>query len=573
MDGIPLPAHDRATEGAAVPMSASEERHWLAALREEALVASPFSWLAAFAMLALTFHCGLHFLRWMQDWLFFPADLIMWGESGFISLIIKLREGVPLFLDPSESNSYVYPPGAAALSHAIVELVSLPTTIPVYRCVQLGFVGVAILVAWLDMSLLRPLMPPASRLDRLFWGGLALGLLSLAATAPRVNRYAWYLHTDGLALLFSMVAFAALVAYVSTPTRARLMTLALMPGLGFTIEPALLAWGPVNAVAIASLHWGSWRRVSSELILMTVVAASLFAAVFAAFYALWGSNFVFWVFGTMSGLSFGWGIYHDVSVLRMVGHAAEAWWELSIGVLAFGLSVRRHWDRRLVGLFLAWLLLVVFESCNSGSGWGVLYHYGPAVLIGVAWLCAVLPGTLPVFPRRGEDVPVASGRIFAFVVTLSVLLALRVLPGYGLERPLWEPGTEAHVEQVRAIENEFVGQDPEKILLDIGNWVYLESGTIVPDRAIPLGDQPRSGRYENFEPLLDRIRRQHYDKIIVRNHASDRFLYDSKSWDRPSGVKAALDAHYREVRVFPGFESKRILFDTPVSVFVPREPS
>ena len=67
-----------------------------------------------------------------------------------------------------------------------------------------------------------------------------------------------------------------------------------------------------------------------------------------------------------------------------------------------------------------------------------------------------------------------------------------------------------------------------------------------------------------------------YRKILVRDLDSPFFIYDWTHWERPSGIRQALEECYQVVRVIPGIEGDvdnlpRINHSGPVSVLVPRE--
>jgi hypothetical protein len=92
---------------------------------------------------------------------------------------------------------------------------------------------------------------------------------------------------------------------------------------------------------------------------------------------------------------------------------------------------------------------------------------------------------------------------------------------------------------------------------------------------VSLADQPVAGIYENFEPLLRRIRGREYEKILLHDFHDRFFLYDWPYWLRSSGVRQALNDNYDEVRVIPDMGPEAALppaiqFRGPVSVLVPK---
>ena len=55
-------------------------------------------------------------------------------------------------------------------------------------------------------------------------------VLFLAATAPRTNAFVHALHTDALALLVSALSFWTMLFYLESPSRTRIVLMALCPG-------------------------------------------------------------------------------------------------------------------------------------------------------------------------------------------------------------------------------------------------------------------------------------------------------------------------------------------------------
>ena len=534
------------------------------------------------AILATLLFAGM-FLRWLAPWLVFPADILTWTESGFVGNIIKIQTGVALYLAPEDSNSVIYTPATPVLTYWLLKLSGAPMSVPAMRVVQFGFVLAATGIAFLNLLSQRRLHA-SGRVANFpwMWAVLAGALLFLAATSPRVNRYVWALHADGLSLLVSVAAWGALLGYVRNPTRLRLAAFGVIPALGFTVKPFLLCWGPVGAVVLAIMHIREPRRMLSDLVFLTALTSGLFVGLYGWFYWLWGSDFVFWVFDIMGGTrrSLSWNDHWNVGLSRSVDHLFSAWWELSLGVTAALLSLRKSFDLRIVGLFGGWLTLVAFETYTSGSSWGVLYHFGPAVLIGLSWLLAVLPEELRLFDRDPEAAPLddvgprALRLAASAAVLISIVVALRIVPSYDPNSGRrWAAGTQSLHDQVRSIESEFEGHADDEVLLDMGNWVYLDSGHLAKDRAAALADQPPGEIYANFVPFVDRIRTHHYKKILVRNFHRPYFLYDWEGWTKSSGVRAALEGHYREERVIPAAEKGVATFTGPYSVLVPKENS
>jgi hypothetical protein len=126
---------------------------------------------------------------------------------------------------------------------------------------------------------------------------------------------------------------------------------------------------------------------------------------------------------------------------------------------------------------------------------------------------------------------------------------------------------------IQAIEKEFVGEPQERVLLDIGTWVYLDKGIVMKDRAPSIGERGIS-ETGDFSGINGRLSQRYYTKVLVRNFHSGDFWYDHELWRRSSGIRQALNDNYREIRriepVAGIAESNRPYPFHPVSVLVPR---
>ncbi|HEY5113273.1 MAG TPA: hypothetical protein VIJ45_04105, partial [Coriobacteriia bacterium] len=126
------------------------------------------------------------------------------------------------------------------------------------------------------------------------------------------------------------------------------------------------------------------------------------------------------------------------------------------------------------------------------------------------------------------------------------------------------------------IEQEFRGVKPQDVLLDVGSWVYLKPGVVMKDRAPSIGERGYSGTGD-FSGILQRIRERRYARIILRGYHQPDFWYDEAIWQRSSGIRAALNDNYREVRTIAAVrpslpsEARSYTLQT-VSVLEPRTP-
>ena len=364
-----------------------------------------------------------------------------------------------------------------------------------------------------------------------------------------MNKFVHCLHPDALALLVSVGIFLALVCYLRSPTWAGLLLLAVGPAAGFLTNQFLVSWGAVIALVLLLDRPGDWKR----LVVFLAAAAAFLAAAVGACYLIWGEPFMFWAFQAWvwprKQIFFGPGSF-GFSIARMADHTLQAWFPLAVGVVGGWLLLRGERVRRLGPLWAGWAALVASEAFSSGAGWVELYHFGPGVVLGAVWLLAALPdfwhGSTPGGPGR------AARGVGGVAVVMTVLLALQAVPGASAapRSPQRRPTPDLD-RYVAAVEQEFDGLPPDRVLLDVGNWVYLPHGVLQRDRAVSLGEQPPMEMYENLHALRDRLRARAYDKVLVRDFHTPNFLYDYGLWSQSSGVRAALLEHYTEVRTIP----------------------
>ena len=526
----------------------------------------------------------LYYMKSIKPFVFLPADILMWAETNFVGDIIKLRIGVPIYTSPADSNAMIYTPAAPILTYAIAWIIGEPTSIPVWRMIQLAFVLCAALLATICCRTLNQLAYPNQQImfPRTFDVFTFLTMF-LAATAPRTGVYVHALHADALALFVSMLSFWTMLLYLRSPGWGRIILMAVCPAVGYLTKQFLISWAAVMFVFLLLNDPRGIKRLA-----LFLVAATVFLSIAVGVcYLLWGHNFIFWTFEVMGGdrtRIVVWPGGYNISLVRSVDHLLRAWLEISLGIIGGWLILRDRNIRKLGPLWVGWIVLVSSEAFSSGAARHVLYHFGPGVLIGSVWMCAAIARLwTPTATSAHAEFPrlVTWARpLAAAAAVLTMFAILRVLPTLDrfearyLQR---HPSPDVY-RYISEIEREFDGFPIEKVLLDVGNWIYLRHSFLAKDRAVSLADQPPGGRYENFNGLLERIHAQAYDKILVRDFHSSVFLYDWDFWPRSSGVRKALLERYTEVRTIPAPNGDNLLppiimHTGPVSVFIPKRDS
>jgi hypothetical protein len=355
--------------------------------------------------------------------------------------------------------------------------------------------------------------------------------------------------------------------------------MAVSPALGYFTKQFLINWSVVMLIFLL-LH--NYKNIKA-LALFIITTATFIAITIGICYLLWGDAFFFWTFKIMGDdrkkIVLTTQGFH-ISLLRSLDHTIQAWMEIVIGVIGGFVILLKHNFRKLGPLWVAWIVLISTEALSSGAGWGVLYHFGPGIVIGTIWMLSALSGfLLQNKPLINSEFPLFTRWIqyvFMIVVVLTTYVALHVVPTSDKNEArylLRRPSSDVY-RYIADIEHEFEGLPVDKVLLDVGNWIYLRHSFVANDRAVSLADQPCGGIYKNFDPLLNRIRGKTYEKILVRNLHKPNCLYEWSIWERPSGIRKALLECYTEVRTIPAAEGDNLLppqivFTGPVSVLIP----
>ncbi|MHC4706381.1 MAG: hypothetical protein ACYS8I_04750 [Planctomycetota bacterium] len=471
------------------------------------------------------------YFYWVSFYMFFPADILMWGENDVISDVTKLRAGYPIYSSPLNNESQVYPPGAQTIIYAIVRLLGDVESMPLYRMVQCGFnLLTALFAASSCRHLMRMSDPELSCGRSRVWDFLYVPLFFLMATNSITNPFVHNIHNDSLFQLGVIVAYWLLLKYGSRLKLHILVAMAVLPGLGFLIKQNFVMW--ILLYSLFILFFDKSRSIR-RLILFGAIALPLLAAVIGGCFLAWGDNFTYWVFTVLGN--------RQISVLRSFQHILDAWPYCAVGLLG-GLTVIQGGSyRQLLGIWLVWLLLFLAGAYTSGAAW-TLSHMGPGSVIAGIWFVAAITKfwTTPNFIDGAES------RLIGWMNTaIAVALSCLLFSGLGFIRIPLKPVSDDAYRYVKEIENEFEGESPENVLLDAGSWIYLKNGTVMKDRATAIGDRGFQGM-GGFSQMTQRIEEKQYSKILVRGFHRKDFWYDNDMWRESSGIRKALQENYVE---------------------------
>lgn len=404
----------------------------------------------------------------------YPGDFLIWSESDFVNDVIKLRTGYPFYSDEANNESLVYMPGAPLLTYLLTLAWAVPP-IPVMRGLQLAIAIGGAVVAVLCLRELAVLAGVRTARHRA-WDALALVVMTLIATNHLTNEYVATLHNDALTLLLSAVSYWVLLRYANTRDRGLLAAMVVLVCAGYFVKQSLAAWAGLFVLYLVLFDTPRrWRRA----VAVTGAAAVGIATIVLTCWLLWGDAFFYWTLTVLR--------VHPHSPLRAVQHAFDAWIFFAIGIAGALILLPRHGgsDRRLLGVWLCWLLFLSAEAWTSGVAW-MHNHMGPGSLLAGVWL---LLGVRVLWDRYvGDDAsPAPLARWMHGGI--AAVLGLMVTAGLHVVRPPVDPlGPDAR-RYAAEIAREFDGLPAERVLLDAGSWLYLPSGTVQKDRVVTFGDR------------------------------------------------------------------------------------
>lgn len=493
----------------------------------------------------------------------FPADFLIWSESDYVNDILKFRNGYPLFGPIPDQTSFNYQPGSQLLTYFLAKLVGMGDSIPVYRAVQVLYTVGAVLFATMSCKRLAAgTIPSGRRRELAWWPVLWMPVLFLAATNIKTNPFVQFLHNDALVQLICAAGFWLLVEYNATRNRRLLIWMALIPAVGFAVKQSAAIWA---GLYVLYLYFFDRPILIGRIAGFAAAAAGGVVAIAAGAYAIWGYEYYYWVFKVLGN--------HGVDVLRSVQHAIDIWCYYAMALFAGAILLRGPNAARMAGPWLAAFCLLVVETYTSGVAW-MLNHIGPGCLLVTVLFLVSLAKIWPSLWSRSLNPPApvnwtaAGFRAAIVVAVLAGMHAIRV------PVPVFDGDAARYT---KAIEAEFAGLPAERVLLDLGSWVYWKENVNMKDRVATIGEQAYS-QTGDFSATVDRLKSKHYDKILVRNLDSPDFWYDSFLLRKTTGIKKALMENYRVERVIPAVKfpepksehtESQYLF-TEISIFIPR---
>ncbi len=468
----------------------------------------------------------------------YAFDLNFWSEDFFVTGMMKLRVGVPLYGPVSEANSSVYAPGQTLLHYALLAPLGAELSLSANKV--LGYIFVVVAAVLGALVGLRLISAPG-RLRVLLGAalGLALGLVLMAN--PVVDG----LHPSNLE---ACVLAAATLACCALPTLTiwrRRALLLLLPVAALLVKQnggvvVLVSLG--LAAGFSTSLPGRVRRLDLLTLLLGAASAGLLL------HLLGGKHFWDW----------------GVTLLR--AHAIE-WhrvWRLTDGI----------------GMWFVPVTLVALARL----GWALVRH-APA---DVVWLRTATPCLLyaplavaAAVKTRGGSNNLASLGFALALVAIPALLSLVVAA-----KTRWAPVVAAGVLLLQLVtwrSHRYVpnGEDldlaetvcnyaakrmqcGERVWLGRGAICYARGGAAAAtDRMTSVRDVVAAGRFTELA-LLERLQRAEYDVVML--HEADMRFLGPKFWPRlkekyrlfHAGAEQAEGDYWRHG--FQGWGSRRMLY-------------
>ena len=202
----------------------------------------------------------------------YPFDLYIWSESAFLTNLLKMNAGVPIFTAPADANSHVYSPGLEYLVYGVLRPLRRETDIRAARAIVI-MLGVAacLCAAWLLTQIART--GTSERIGRDVFGlTAAILLLRLfrSITADTV-------HPDNLYIFHAVITLLLCYLAISKSRFDLALVGIVWAGFGILVrQTAALTCVGAGVALIISHRWT--RRQSLMLVGVAVVSFTVAAS-------------------------------------------------------------------------------------------------------------------------------------------------------------------------------------------------------------------------------------------------------------------------------------------------------
>ena len=455
----------------------------------------------------------------------FRCDLYIWAESPFMTNLLKLWNGAPIYGDPTDVNSFIYAPGLEYLTWAVLAPFGVALDIRFCRLVSvlLGL-GAAATMAVTRLRVADDIGAaegrPATRRARFLAAAFSIGALVVFA-----NFTSFVPHPDNLQMLHAALTLFLCHAALRTGSVARAVVAMAFAALGcLTKQTAAFTWvGALVALVVA----GPWRWRTA--IVLAATGAVVFACAALPLVIDPHARFFTIRLPLLQGIT--WSKWIGLFQEMFTGHRLVLVAIAPACALRIAGSGRRGRD-----FVVAWTALL----CTAGLANVISYMKteGSDNNFGIVgfWL---LPLALANLPGFAEPQPTRASSWFLAMrlAAFGLLLASAV--------PMWTP-LPASASTYCSAFVDAVGNDlraGRRVLLAHGTTPLIWNGArdVPLDRGNTVLEYMFGGRLDLAQKMTERIQARHYDRIYVNT----RWYF----WQMP-----LIEKHYREVQRIPHAE-------------------
>ena len=461
-------------------------------------VSDPF-----FVPLLLCAASGVELARVVFRRVAFPFDLLVWSESAFMTNMLKLGAGAPIYGPPALANSFVYPPGMELLCYALLHPLGRDLDVSWCRAVSVAIgMAAAFFAASAAVRLAGRESTPVARCLAALVAWLVLSQ----------NFTSDVLHPDNLHMAHATACLALSLRVVQERSQRAAIAAAALAGFGVLTKQTEAAT-VLGVIAVAALTFSVrspifWRTCGVAIGTNALSLGWLFSTANARFQLIevLGRHYIDW---------------HRAS--ELTGQATERHRPILIGLAILGIvRVIRGGGARSV---LAWAILGV--TCALPSVASYLKIMGAWNNFGIVevWLFIPAWAAIAGLPRSRLA---RFGTIAAFACSAWVLRTIKNAP------------SEEYTRHFRSIEAR-VGADlggGKRVLVGHGTSMLIHLGVREPpvDREISILELVTAGLAERTA-TAQRFEAGAYDR-----------LYVVTAWTSPE-IQAARDARYERREV------------------------
>ncbi len=429
----------------------------------------------------------------------FPWDLYLWPESPFMTNMLKLHLGQPIFGPAADGNSFVYSPGLEYLTFALLKPLGLDLDIRWCRVVTVGVGLLAGLVAALALRRVLACVTPENRFPRLGWLGGMLAVLVIFK-----NFTADVPHPDNLVMLHGMLLFwLAFWAWREKNFGVAILVMAIA-GCGALAKQTLALSFVGPALVFARFNPWGWRK---WLALVAVGVASTTVALLV----LWSSpDARFYTLRLLPGQGIHFTRFYWMMIDLVTGDRAFL---LMLGLLALPLVWRAGSAGRQYLQF--WVAIGLFSVCPNAMAYVKTMGTWNNLVIFQLWLLLLVWPAVAAWLVQTSS-PKTSGQResplfgYAFATPLIIFLFLLLPPK--------EPALAVMYSACNEVQSQVTAdiKAGRKIMVGHGMMYLLRAGSMeVPLDRVNSILELKAGGLQDLCKFPERLRQHYYDRLYL----------------------------------------------------------